>query len=249
MNKLFSGLIMVFVSVLVGVVFFSCETEKNIKVLVVTGGHDYDKEGFEELLSKLPGSYDQVEHPNVFEMLASEKVDPYDVILFYDMPPKSASNTDVAFYQITEAGKGVIVLHHALCSYNFWPDYPSIIGGHYYQYQWEKDGIQQEPSTYTHDVTFDVKVVDPNHPVTEGVADFQITDETYGNIDILPNVYPLLSTTEPSSAPLVGWTKEYRNSRVVTLTLGHDRNAWENPSFIQILSQAIKWTAEKEKPH
>lgn len=247
MNKLFSRLIIVFVSVFFGVVFFSCNTEKKMKVLVVTGGHGYDKEGFEELLAKLPISYDQVEHPDAMIMLTSEKVAPYDVVLLYDMPLRSASNTDVGFYELTEAGKGVIVLHHAFCSYDFWEEYINIAGGNYLRYPREKDGVSQEVSTYTHDVTFDVKVVDPNHPVTEGVSDFQITDETYGNIEIMPNVYPLLSATEPSSAPLVGWTKDYRNSRIVTLTLGHDRNAWENPSFIKILSQAIKWTAEKDK--
>ncbi|MDR2921645.1 MAG: ThuA domain-containing protein [Tannerella sp.] len=249
MNKLFPGLIIVLISVFVGVVFFSCNTEKKIKVLVVTGGHDYDKEGFEELLAKLPGSYDQVEHPNALAMLNSEKFASYDVVLFYDMPLKSESNTAVCFYELTDAGKGIIVLHHAFCSYNAWPEYERMIGGSYYRYPWKKDGVAQDASTYTHDVTFDVKVEDPNHPVTEGVSDFQITDETYGNVDIMPNVYPLLSTTEPSSALLVGWTNIYRNSRVVTLTLGHDRSAWENPSFIQILSQAVKWTAENDKTH
>lgn len=247
MNRLLSGFFIACMVVFVVVGFFSCNSEKSTKVLVVTGGHGYDKEGFEELLAKLPMSYDQVEHPNALEMLAPENVASYDVILLYDMPSMSEPNTDVYFYQLAEAGKGIIVLHHAFCSYDFWPGYSKIIGGQYYKHPWTKDRVLQEPSTYMHDVTFEVKVEDPSHPVTAGVTDFQITDETYGKIEISPTVYPLLSTTEPSSAPLVGWTNIYRNSRVVTLTLGHDRNAWENPSFIQILSQAIEWTAEKDK--
>lgn len=247
MNKLLSGLFIVCMVVFVGVGFFSCNSEKGIKVLVVTGGHDYDKEGFEELLAKLPMSYDQVEHPNALEMLAPENIASYDVILLYDMPSMTESNTDDYFYQLTEAGKGIIVLHHAFCSYDYWPGFSKISGGRYHRSAWTKNRVLQEISTYTHDVTFDVKVEDPSHPVTAGITDFQITDETYGEIEISPTVYPLLSTTEPSSAPLVGWTNISRNSRVVTLTLGHDRSAWENPSFIQILSQAITWTAEKDK--
>lgn len=246
MNRLRLVLFIIIGGIFAGFIFCSCDTKKEIKVLVVTGGHDYDKAGFEELLAKLPMTYDHVEHPYAYEMLSPENVAPYDVILLYDMPEKSQKDTDRYFNRLTEDGKGIIVLHHAFCSYDFWPGYKRITGGRYYHYPWTKEGVEQPLSTYTHDVTFDVKVEDPSHPVTEGVTDFLITDETYGQIEILPTVYPLLSTTEPSSAPLVGWTNIYRNSRVVTLTLGHDRKAWENPSFIQILSQAIEWTADKK---
>ena len=246
MNRLISKLIIVAIGIFAGFVFFSCNVKKDIKVLVITGGHDYDKAGFEELLAKLPMTYDHVEHPDAYAMLAPENVAPYDVILFYDMQGKHGEHTDRYFFELTEAGKGLIVLHHAFCSYDFWPGYMRITGGRYYHYPWAKNGVQQPLSTYTHDVTFEVKVEDPAHPVTEGISDFQITDETYGQIEILPTVYPLLSTAELSSAPLVGWTNVYRNSRVVTLTLGHDRKAWEHPSFIQILSQAVKWTAGKK---
>jgi len=246
MNKL-AKLLITFLCLLTVVILFSCNTEKDIKVLLITGGHDYDKDGFNELLAKLPITYDHVEHPDAYAMLEPEKVAPYDVVLLYDMPKETTSSTDRLFYRLGEAGKGIVVLHHAFCSYDFWPNYSKIIGGRYFRHGWRKNGIDQPASTYTHDVTFNVKVEDPNHPVTEGVKDFQITDETYGLIDIQPTVYPLLSTTEPSSAPLVGWTNIYLNSRVVTLTLGHDKNAWENPSFIKILSQAIKWTADKEE--
>jgi type 1 glutamine amidotransferase len=178
-------------------------------------------------------------------MLAPDKIAPYDAILFYDMPSEIAPEAQQHFQMLGENGKGLIILHHAFCSYDFWPEYIQIVGGRYQHYPWEKDGIKQPPSTYKHNMTFIVQV-DPNHPVTKDITDFLITDETYGLTNILTTVYPLLSTTEPSSASLIGWTNIYQNSRVVTLTLGHDRQAWENPSFVQILSQAIKWTAEKE---
>jgi type 1 glutamine amidotransferase len=110
-----------------------------------------------------------------------------------------------------------------------------------------KDGMEQPASTYTYNVEVNVKVSELRHPVTNGVADFRIVDEVYGNMEILPTVHPLLLTDEPKSSPLVGWVNQYGNSRIVTLTLGHDKQAWENPAFIQILSQAIQWTAKKSK--
>ena len=44
-------------------------------------------------------------------------------------------------------------------------------------------GTEKPASTYKHDVDFKVHVEDPNHPVTHGIKDFAIHDETYGKID------------------------------------------------------------------
>ena len=90
MNRLISKLVIIAIVFFTGFVFFSCNVEKKTKVLVITGGHDYDKAGFEELLAKLPMTYDHVEHPAAYSMLAPENVAPYDVILFYDMQENQA---------------------------------------------------------------------------------------------------------------------------------------------------------------
>jgi type 1 glutamine amidotransferase len=108
-----------------------------------------------------------------------------------------------------------------------------------------KDTVPQPASTYKHDVSMTVKVGELEHPVTAGVKDFLIVDETYANMEISQTVHPLLYTDEPSSSPLVGWVNSYGNARIVTLTLGHDRQAWENPAFIRLLTQSILWTANK----
>lgn len=226
--------------------FFSCESGKNVKVLIVTGGHDYDEAGFEQLLAKLPISYDLVKHPNAYAMLEPENIRNYRTVLLYDMPNDITEKAKHDFIAMLENGTGLVVLHHAACSYPNWPEYMRIVGGRYAHTPWMKDTIPQPASTYQHDVTMNVKVGELEHPVTEGVEDFQIIDETYANMEILPTVHPLLFTDEPSSSPLVCWVNRYGNARIVTLTLGHDKQAWENPAFIKILSQAILWTTGKD---
>ena len=224
----------------------SCQSDTTVKVLFITGGHDYDKENFDVMLSKLPIVYDHVEHPDAYRMLKTDKIDKYDVVMLYDMPKEISPEAQRDFITMLYRGKGLVVLHHAFCSYDLWPEYVRIVGGRYHHYPWMKDGNVQRPSNYTHDATMQVRVEDLNHPITKGVSGFEIIDEAYGNTEILTDVHPILSTDSPASGPLVCWTNIYGQSRVVALTLGHDRQAWENPSFIKTLSQAIVWAKKTE---
>ena len=232
-----------------GVLFSSCK--ENVKektlphVLLITGGHDYDEENFSILLSQLPMTYDHVTHPDAHAMLKSEKIAKYDVVLLFDMPKEISEEAQADFIAMLEQGKGLIVFHHSFCSYDFWPEYTKIVGGRYHHYPWEIDGVEQPVSFFKQNEIVDVTVKDANHPITTGVQNFQITDEVYGNVELLPTIHPLLTTDNPTEGSLLCWTNQYGNSRVVTFTLGHDRLAWENLSFIQILSQSILWAADK----
>jgi hypothetical protein len=39
-------------------------------------------------------------------------------------------------------------------------------------------------------------------------------------------------------------TNQYRAARVACIQLGHDRFAYENPHYRQLVAQAIRWTAK-----
>lgn len=219
----------------------------NVHILLITGGHDFDKEQFTQMMDQLPEiTYDWVEHPEAHAMLKADKIKKYDAVLLYDMPKEIAEEAQKDFIAMLEAGKGLVVLHHAFCSYDFWPEYTKIVGGRYHHYPWKKDGIEQPLSVYQHDVSFRVRVKDPSHPITQGINDFDITDETYGRTEILSTVHALLGTEEPGSGPLVGWTNTYKNANIFTFLLGHDHQAWQNPAFSKILSQGIYWTVKTE---
>jgi len=220
--------------------------KEEIKVLLITGGHGFEKEPFFQMINDLPGvTYDTVEHPNAHAMLKADKIEPYDVVLLYDMPKEISEEAQQDFIAMLKKGKGLVALHHAFCSYDFWPEYTKIIGGRYHHFPWERNGVEQPVSKYKHDVEMNIKVEDDSHPVIKGITDFSIIDEAYGLTEILPSVHPLLSTNEPSSGPLVCWTNKYADARIVTLTLGHDIQAWENPSFRKVLSQAIEWVSNQ----
>ena len=222
---------------------FAQKKKYPVRVLLVTGGHGFDKEPFYALMNSLPGcTVTEVKHPDALRMFRPENRALYDVVLFYDMPEAITEQEKNDFMDCLKAGKGMVVWHHAFCSYQGWPEYRNIIGGRYHQEPWtDSNGVAHPASTYKHDVLFRVKVADKKHPVTKGVKDFDILDEVYGKGSVNPGVHVLLATDEPASTTSIAWTNRYGNSKIVTILLGHDHQAWTNPNFVKLLTQAITW--------
>jgi type 1 glutamine amidotransferase len=216
------------------------------RLLVVTGGHDFEKAPFFKLFQTDTLTYQAVEHPRAQALFKPAAAIQYDVIVLYDMWQDITEEAKADLVKLLQQGKGLVALHHCLASYQNWPEYEKIIGGKYYLKNEVINGIDVPASTYQHDVDFLVHVV-TGHPVTRGLADFKIHDETYGKFGVQSSVQILLTTTEPTSGKTIGWAHEYGRSKVVYLALGHDHLAYENPNFQKLLYQAIAWTAGGKK--
>ncbi|MCU0363244.1 MAG: ThuA domain-containing protein [Bacteroidales bacterium] len=217
-----------------------------VRVLVVTGGHSYNKEMFMQMMESLGDNitFDIEELPRAYDYFLVQNRDKYDVLLFYHMFQEIDNEQKRNMTECIRMGKPVIALHHSICAFDNWPEYFRIIGGKYFHNETTVGTKSFEPSSYVHDLKFVVKVSNQNHPVTKGVKDFEINDETYKGYYVEEGVTPLLTTSEPSSTPVIGWTKKYGKARIVTLQSGHDVPTYENPSFRRILKQAIEWVTE-----
>ena len=126
---------------------------------------------------------------------------------------------------------GLVILHHGIYGYRPWPEFQKIVG------------VTSWLSGNQNDVNFKVHVEDPQHPITRGLKDFSIHDETYQGHAVDPKVHVLLSTDEPTNAHAIGWVHTYRKSPVCYFQLGHDTNAYANDSYVTILGRAIRWSA------
>jgi type 1 glutamine amidotransferase len=242
---------LVLVSCFFGLVLPACGGEPGspgkIRVLVVTGGHDFEKEAFFKLFKDNPDITCQaVEHPNAHARLKAEAAKAYDVLVLYDMHQEITEEAKADFVARLREGKGLVVLHHAIASYQAWPEYTKIIGGHYYLEKTKVGGVEKPQSAYKHDMDFKIRVADPTHPIAKGLKDFNIHDETYKWFDVAQDCRPLLTTEEPESNKVIAWTKTYEGARVVYLQSGHDHVAYENPNYARLLSQAIKWAARQD---
>ena len=138
-----------------------------------------------------------------------------------------------------------MVLHHALVSFQDWPEYEKIIGGKYLLEDETKNGNKVLKSGYEHDVEVPVNIVATNHFITARLKDFVIHDEIYMGFRVQPDVKVLLTTTQPKSGKPLAWTRKEGKSRIVYLQLGHGPEAYENSNYRRLVAQSIRWASGK----
>jgi hypothetical protein len=219
----------------------SSASKRNI--LIVTGGHDFDRESFFQMFDSFKNlTYIELTHPEARIRLGTIDLASFDAVVFYDMPKTITDEEKKSYYRLLAAGKGLLFLHHSICSYQDWPEFESIVGGKYYE---KKKDEKFGASSYLHDVDFNVQIVHRTHPVTKGMKNFVLHDEVYGNLEVLPQVYPLVTTDHPKSNNLIGWTLKKGNSKIVFIQPGHDKNSFTNPGYRQLIIQAINYLTSK----
>ena len=209
------------------------------KLLIVTGGKAICKENFYGLFENF--SYDTTSKPFAFDLFNPDNVNNYKTIIFYDTYQPISEDQKNSFLKIFESGIGVLFLHHSLVSHQDWDEYENIIGGRYFHQPWVENGKKYGPSTYKHDQDFIVKIVDKDHPITRGLEDFKIHDETYLNYRVQKNVTRLLTTDYRESGEVLGWTHTYKNSKVVFIIPGHDKLAYENKNYKKLIDNSINY--------
>jgi type 1 glutamine amidotransferase len=212
-----------------------------IRIQLVTGGHSHEV-SFYSLFEGQRDYHVVVDpHPSSFR----RDLRPYfDVLVLYDLNNVEGARDRENLRNFLEAGKGVVVLHHAIADNQKWPWwYEEVVGGRYL--------LQPEgglpATTYKHDVSFSVRSVG-NHAITEGIDRFQIVDEAYKGVWVSPNVRVLLETDNPLNDKPMAWISPYVKSRVVYIQLGHGREAHENPAYRKLVRNAILWAAGRLGP-
>lgn len=101
-------------------------------------------------------------------------------------------------------------------------------------------------------IDYGVQIVDREHPITAGMADFQMrgTEQYYLHMD--PAVHVLATTTftgehEPGVEGVVmpvAWTKMWRRGRVFHHTIGHAVADFDVPEVLEMTRRGIRWAAE-----
>jgi len=267
-----------------------------IRVLFISSYHAFDRENLFRMLDRFGSdiTWCHVEHPAAERFFDPAIAGDFDVFLFYDAfagrkvtrgadgrsatsyPPPSAKLQADLKRLLTNGDKGFVMFHHALASWvHSWPAgvngsnaYVEMMGG---AADWGLPinnirGKNYPASGYRQGTEQRVTVVNKNHPVTAGVDDYDIVDETYLCPIFEDSVHPLLRSSfkptadkfahapggshagagHPPGSDLVGWYKAAENTPLVYLQHGHDNNAWSNPHFQRLMLNAIKWVASPQ---
>ena len=225
----------------------AAESGSKVKGLVVTGGHGFDREPFFKMFSENSSiEFTAAEHSKTnASVYDREDLLSYDVVVLYDMPQNITDAQKAKFKALFDKGIGLVVLHHALVSYQNWPEYEQIIGGRYQEPDAKKPGTVTEAVGWEHDVDFRIVIAPTNHPVTGGLKDFDIHDEIYWGFRVGNDVTPLITTTHPKSGKPLGWARSQGGSRVVYLQLGHGKEAFGNENYRKLVAQSIQWVSQK----
>ena len=101
-----------------------------------------------------------------------------------------------------------------------------LLGGHA---NWHPPGL-----------TFTVNIEDRDHPVTQGISDFEVEDEIY--MSAWDPSIRILATAEWSGKPHpMAWVKPYKEGRVFYTALGHTAGTFERPAMQSLMTQGVRW--------
>ena len=212
------------------------------KVAVVTGRHPFDVLGFHAMFRSMPDADCYVQHMEDFSNSPAEVRASYDVVIFYNMHTETPTGEEprwcergikAALEGLGGGKQGIFVLHHAILAFPDWPLWSEIVG------------IPDRHFGFYHDESIHVEVANPEHPITRGLAPWDMVDETYTMADAGPGSEILLTVDHPRSMRTIGWTRRYKGSRVFCLELGHDNSAFAHPVFRTLVSRGIAWCAGK----
>jgi type 1 glutamine amidotransferase len=219
------------------------------KVLLITGGHGFEQEKFYQVFHEMQAvALTRAAHlKETADAWDRADLPDYDVVVLYDMPKTITEPQKAGFLSLFAKGTGLVVLHHALVSYQHWPEYERIIGGRYPEED-GRGGVVTAEVGYQHDVEVPVVIMAKDHPITAGLMDFTIRDEIYWGFRVGKDVTPLLTTTQPKSGKPLAWTRTEGKSRVVYLQLGHGPSAYDNPNYRRLVERSILWAARSPIP-
>ena len=91
-------------------------------------------------------------------------------------------------------------------------------------------------------ITYTVHILDPWHPLTEGIEDFEVTSEQY-YMHVDPGNIVHATTNFGDVVMPVIWTKSYGKGRVYYCSVGHVAADFDTPEFKELVTRGMLWAA------
>ena len=200
---------------------------------MITGEHNFDVPGFQ---AAFRGMTDVDAYPQALENFVADQGgvrDEYDVLVFYNFhrPAPDAKTAEALSHRWVSAQQGIVVLHHALLAFPEWPRWSDVCG------------IDDRTFGFHHDQQVPIQVADPTHPITTGLADWVLPDETYTMSSADKDSRILLTTDHTLSMRTLAWTRQFGKARVFCYQSGHDNATYADRGFRTVLHRGIRWAA------
>jgi type 1 glutamine amidotransferase len=187
-------------------------------------------------------------------ILDSPKLNSYQLIIIMadrrDEETKLTPSQQRALLQFVHQGHGCVSLHGADNAPADWlPEMKTMLGA-IYSHVGQPDGKAIGGKTWL------VKIADPNHTITRGLADFELADELYTNLQMRDDLKPLATIEYQDTIWPVAWTYQYGAGPVFHTTLAHchmrhpELDPLKDPNLAKLITQGIDWVRqESANPH
>ena len=203
--------------------------QQPIKVLFLVDGCCHDFKTLPPMLA------DKLKETGCFEFsitadreeLIPAKISKYDVALFYTQGSDMTPEQEKGLTEFVKGGKGYVGIHSASDTFKNSDAYWNLVGG---RFKGHGGG------------TFPVHFTVKRHELTRGLADFEITDETYDHSVPEDTKRMVLARRAQDGEPAL-WVLQYGSGRVFYTGLGHGKEAWENPTFQTLITRGLCWAA------
>lgn len=160
------------------------------------------------------------------EQLNAANLARYDALMIYANHTTITPDQEKALLDFVNAGKGFLPIHCASFCFQNSPAYIALVGA-----QFLKHGTGE----------FTATIVQPNHPVLDGIQPFQVWDETYVHTKINPDKTVLMERVDDSGREPWTWVREQGKGRVFYTAYGHDERVWGHPMFQRLVRNGILW--------
>ena len=139
-----------------------------------------------------------------------------------------------AWLSAVRSGLGVAGLHGGMGdAFRKEPAYQWMVGGQWVAHPGDSG------------VTYNVHIVDPSDPLTEGMEDFPVTTEQYYmHVDPANRV---LATTQFDEVIMpVAWTKTFGQGRIFYCSLGHSPDIVKRPDVRSLIRRGMVYAARSQ---
>lgn len=164
----------------------------------------------------------------------------YDVLVFYTSRYQLDELQERALEKFVEDGGGLVGLHGASFSFSNSKVWMRLLGAQF---------TGHIPGTHP----LNIVITEPKHPIMAGIEPFTIVDEEYKHkfADVDKQVLGRFRERPPESDQNANmdmiWTREVGKGRVFYCSLGHDKEAWNNPNWQKLVVQGILWAAGRPR--
>ncbi len=229
----------------------SCSESRKIKLLVfskTTGfRHDSIEPGIEALQKMAEEKGFTADFTEDASAFTEKNLAQYSTVVFLNTTGDILdARQQEAFERYIQAGGGYVGIHSATDTEYDWPWYGELAGAWFLDHPNDPSNVQKGKFT----------VVDKDHWATEGMPEhFEHTDEFYNFKNLSKHIHPLLTIDEtsyiggknPDFHPM-SWYHEFDGGRAFYTALGHTKESFQDPLFLNHLWGGIQYASGGEKP-